>query len=64
VTTEREQQRIDSWGEHDEACAMNPDKWCDSISEQPDCTCDEIRIGREADYADRMYDQMKDEGRL
>ena len=63
MTTEREQQRIDSWGEHDEACAMNPDNE-NYYPEQPDCTCDEIRIGREADYADMMYDQMKDEGRL
>ena len=44
MTTEREQQRIDSWGEHDEACAMNPDNE-NYYSEQPDCTCDEIRIG-------------------
>lgn len=63
MTTEREQQRIDSWDEHDEECAANPDNE-NYYSEQPDCTCDEIRIGREADYADRMYDQMKDEGRL
>lgn len=63
MTTEREQQRIDSWDEHDEACAANPDNenYC---PEQSDCTCDEIRIGREADYADMLYDQMKDEGRL